>query len=288
MCRETGSSPLSRGIRLAGRGPGAHRRIIPALAGNTRCRRRPFSASTDHPRSRGEYAPQKRDEYNEFGSSPLSRGIRPARIGEKLRRGIIPALAGNTSPLSAKQSGGRDHPRSRGEYARERAALGVYEGSSPLSRGIPDLGAAGINIGGIIPALAGNTDSARVVLAEVGDHPRSRGEYATVWPAVTFCPGSSPLSRGIPDSDVEDSRGGGIIPALAGNTFGVWCSWGSSSDHPRSRGEYPEPRYGDEFTAGSSPLSRGIRDPAVLAGPSRRIIPALAGNTTHSCNAADK
>ena len=138
MCRETGSSPLSRGIRLAGRGPGAHRRIIPALAGNTRCRRRPFSASTDHPRSRGEYAPQKRDEYNEFGSSPLSRGIRPARIGEKLRRGIIPALAGNTSPLSAKQSGGRDHPRSRGEYIRPRSCSSTHTGSSPLSRGIRD------------------------------------------------------------------------------------------------------------------------------------------------------
>ena len=258
MCRETGSSPLSRGIRLAGRGPGAHRRIIPALAGNTRCRRRPFSASTDHPRSRGEYAPQKRDEYNEFGSSPLSRGIRPARIGEKLRRGIIPALAGNTSPLSAKQSGGRDHPRSRGEYARERAALGVYEGSSPLSRGIlyphfyADLPSR------IIPALAGNTRPWGGRYQHWWDHPRSRGEYRLGEGRTRRGRGSSPLSRGIRDRLASCYFLPRIIPALAGNTrlrrrrFPGW--W----DHPRSRGEYVWGLVQLGIQFGSSPLSRGI------------------------------
>ena len=53
----------------------------------------------------------------------------------------------------------------------------------------------------------------------------------------------------------------------------------AAADHPRSRGEYPLGILAAVTDYGSSPLSRGIRDPTVLAGPSRRIIPALAGNT---------
>ena len=136
MCRETGSSPLSRGIRPVPGRFAATPWIIPALAGNT-------------------WGGPGRMVGG--GSSPLSRGIRPARIGEKLRRGIIPALAGNTSPLSAKQSGGRDHPRSRGEYITRSPRTTRESGSSPLSRGILETTTDPEDCRGIIPALAGNT-----------------------------------------------------------------------------------------------------------------------------------
>ena len=51
-------------------------------------------------------------------------------------RGIIPALAGNTSRMWAVIIRAGDHPRSRGEYDRWVTRAGTVAGSSPLSRGI--------------------------------------------------------------------------------------------------------------------------------------------------------
>ena len=50
-------------------------------------------------------------------------------------------------------------------------------------------------------------------------------------------------------------------------------------DHPRSRGEYGWQVAGRVITAGSSPLSRGIRGRVGLPMGRVGIIPALAGNT---------
>ena len=71
---------------------------------------------------------------------------------------------------------------------------------------------------GIIPALAGNTSPSSPPPSWAEDHPRSRGEYRAmmVFPSLVW--GSSPLSRGIRERCCHRSRGGGIIPALAGNT----------------------------------------------------------------------
>ena len=73
--RANGSSPLSRGILHRGPAPTASKRIIPALAGNTRPRRQHRRGSLDHPRSRGEYSFSHQDAVHAAGSSPLSRGI---------------------------------------------------------------------------------------------------------------------------------------------------------------------------------------------------------------------
>ena len=70
-----------------------------------------------------------------------------------------------------------------------------------------------------------------------------------------------------------------IIPALAGNTSLVRLSNKPFKDHPRSRGEYPMIAMRELRSAGSSPLSRGIRGPLALPTPANGIIPALAGNT---------
>ena len=153
------------------------------------------------------------------------------------------------------------------------------EGSSPLSRGIrlwspPHGGAVGI-----IPALAGNTRPCRRCGWRWRDHPRSRGEYRVRPSGSSMKSGSSPLSRGIPDPDVEDSRGGGIIPALAGNTSFPGLISRNTRDHPRSRGEYTQQRPPARHHAGSSPLSRGILLGLVAGLVILGIIPALAGNT---------
>ena len=131
----------------------------------------------------------------------------------------------------------------------------------------------------IIPALAGNT----VAEGESGvggwDHPRSRGEYTAPWLGFGNSWGSSPLSRGIPGQPSGKYSLPGIIPALAGNTFGSRPLRRLPADHPRSRGEYPLRQSRTSAIHGSSPLSRGILDPERNLGLVHGIIPALAGNT---------
>ncbi len=111
-----GSSPLSRGILLGAVTKDPPEGIIPALAGNTAGARSSCQGARDHPRSRGEYRAGGEVLSLVFGSSPLSRGIRGAPRRRRLRRGIIPALAGNTPGSHQAVLPHPDHPRSRGEY----------------------------------------------------------------------------------------------------------------------------------------------------------------------------
>ena len=217
LCAQ-GSSPLSRGIHCLFVAHDDSFRIIPALAGNTCNSVGQIYRRTDHPRSRGEY-------------------VIPPVFHHVIVR-IIPALAGNTTFFLVLIGSIEDHPRSRGEYQAAINKVRGWEGSSPLSRGIPWARADLLLREGIIPALAGNTvpppsgsGGGRIIPALAGntsarqgrprqqqDHPRSRGEYPRHRRRVLWPHGSSPLSRGIlplPLAPIYPER---IIPALAGNT----------------------------------------------------------------------
>ena len=213
------------------------------------------------------------------GSSPLSRGIHIDGPPVGVRGWIIPALAGNTDISSRACTSSWDHPRSRGEYNSALTVLLPPAGSSPLSRGIrfPVTGRRPFHR--IIPALAGNTCLVSSGLDKQSDHPRSRGEYAPGLKKRRGPLGSSPLSRGIPATPVGLPTAIRIIPALAGNTVSAPVRIKSRADHPRSRGEYVQPRRRRRPVRGSSPLSRGIRVTTELANSTDGIIPALAGNT---------
>ena len=192
-----GSSPLSRGIRKPDHLPLMVDGIIPALAGNTSYISCGVHPPRDHPRSRGEYGPELTRIRPDLGSSPLSRGIRSEGSRRMLPKRIIPALAGNTPDRRHEGRIHRDHPRSRGEYLRVPHPDGGQQGSSPLSRGIPEGRRGDYSADRIIPALAGNTWSRSFCLLSGWDHPRSRGEYADPGPWSPLAGGSSPLSRGI-------------------------------------------------------------------------------------------
>ena len=155
----------------------------------------------------------------------------------------------------------------------------IFPGSSPLSRGIRPRCRAENDDHGIIPALAGNTRHSNNPYGEPGDHPRSRGEYQALRILDSLPEGSSPLSRGIPPTAPLGATGGGIIPALAGNTHGARPDSEPPEDHPRSRGEYEQSVRRTRFGQGSSPLSRGILTLKQPFENLSRIIPALAGNT---------
>ena len=132
---------------------------------------------------------------------------------------------------------------------------------------------------GIIPALAGNTESWGCGRYEHQDHPRSRGEYIHECRGGGPHGGSSPLSRGIRGTIGPRMTCPGIIPALAGNTGSQKATDQVGRDHPRSRGEYQALLDPVVLTAGSSPLSRGIPVGGSGCGLDPGIIPALAGNT---------
>ena len=173
----------------------------------------------------------------------------------------------------------QDHPRSRGEYMTTEGPRSLSQGSSPLSRGIPE----GLGPGGpgdrIIPALAGNTERVGGALDCGGDHPRSRGEYKAESSIRLNLKGSSPLSRGILGPGTVYDVNSRIIPALAGNTHDFLAERLDVRDHPRSRGEYNRGKHELPEHGGSSPLSRGIRVAIRPDVETARIIPALAGNT---------
>ena len=153
-----------------------------------------------------------------------------------------------------------DHPRSRGEYCQWMSCHMTGQGSSPLSRGILELGWDCDAQRRIIPALAGNTGPRASPSGGRADHPRSRGEYQGAPAHDIKCLGSSPLSRGILLHPLRKLLPLRIIPALAGNTSQDAPESILRADHPRSRGEYRTSRPSTLSGGGSSPLSRGIQN----------------------------
>ena len=151
----------------------------------------------DHPRSRGEYLNWLVAAGEGEGSSPLARGIcgELEVMGPAL--GIIPARAGNIPASCLRYCHDRDHPRSRGEYGQTQGWIGTTRGSSPLARGISSSQTHNLFWLGIIPARAGNIKTIWSNSLTDGDHPRSRGEYATLLIIIRRFAGSSPLARGI-------------------------------------------------------------------------------------------
>ena len=91
------------------------------------------------------------------GSSPLTRGKHDLRDRLSPEDRLIPAHAGKT--LLRKRMGGAAaaHPRSRGENTRSWSDVTALAGSSPLTRGKPQLLADGIVQARLIPAHAGKT-----------------------------------------------------------------------------------------------------------------------------------
>ncbi len=154
---ESGSSPRLRGTHAARLRNAVVRRIIPALAGNTIPAGSRNSNRRDHPRACGEHSTPPMSATLSTGSSPRLRGTPAAVWFYPVRRGIIPALAGNTDGACAQCGMVRDHPRACGEHSKGKDKAKPVVGSSPRLRGTRRRHALGHRIAGIIPALAGNT-----------------------------------------------------------------------------------------------------------------------------------
>ena len=193
------------------------------------------------------------------GSSPLARGtpdVVPAGAGGHR---FIPARAGNTVGMFARQTG--------------------KTGSSPLARGTRTRAASPWRRARFIPARAGNTLRQPRPFAQPSVHPRSRGEHCPTSPDGSSPNGSSPLARGTHQERRHERHDPRFIPARAGNTRPARTARTATRVHPRSRGEHAGEII--EFGAedGSSPLARGTRVVEPHVNPDGRFIPARAGNT---------
>ena len=261
-----GSSPLARGLPGLPAGLSAPAGIIPARAGFTPRAPARSRGCGDHPRSRGVYHALYVKTADGDGSSPLARGLLTADDVIREGNGIIPARAGFTGNPQPCHPGLRDHPRSRGVYGSTGEAMASSSGSSPLARGLPRVGPHSAERPRIIPARAGFTQVDREPLLTVRDHPRSRGVYAGASLSSMRTRGSSPLARGLPFMIALFLSSWGIIPARAGFTARRQPGACRTTDHPRSRGVYPETCTNRTSPSGSSPLARGLLVSAIAEG----------------------
>ena len=153
------------------------------------------------------------------------------------------------------------------------------EGSSPLTRGKrPRRHQRGYGLG-LIPAHAGKTGPPRRSAGRSRAHPRSRGENRSGLLSATMRTGSSPLTRGKRDLVGIVKVVSRLIPAHAGKTRSVASMSTVRPAHPRSRGENHIECVAAVQFGGSSPLTRGKRDPAADRTNRGRLIPAHAGKT---------
>ena len=91
--------------------------------------------------------------------------------------------------------------------------------------------------------------------------------------------GSSPLTRGKPRPRLRSRSRQRLIPAHAGKTLTAESCSAASTAHPRSRGENICVHRGPHNGLGSSPLTRGKRNPSTSSAAAARLIPAHAGKT---------
>ena len=274
-----GSSPLTRGKRIAVAGQRPRWRLIPAHAGKTAAVRRRPGRVRAHPRSRGENSFRAVAGGRGLGSSPLTRGKRVRFRGRRPGGGLIPAHAGKTPVVGVEVVSTWAHPRSRGENHGLGVVPVIPSGSSPLTRGKRRSRRSAVTRRGLIPAHAGKTLRHARSAQIAGAHPRSRGENVRPWHAGRSRGGSSPLTRGKPDSRTWHYVDSGLIPAHAGKTLSATSSQCVDWAHPRSRGENRSNVGPGAPVAGSSPLTRGKPERGRGRQRGHRLIPAHAGKT---------
>ena len=91
--------------------------------------------------------------------------------------------------------------------------------------------------------------------------------------------GSSPLTRGALQVEIDNGMVTGLIPAHAGSTRRFCFYFFASRAHPRSRGEHFLCMSSTFRSVGSSPLTRGARRRTFTGDRPNGLIPAHAGST---------
>ena len=254
-------------------------RFIPAGAGNTSALFRSILRISVHPRGCGEHFSTTSTPSDSTGSSPRVRGTRARFPGRGGVFRFIPAGAGNTSTFSRALRTASVHPRGCGEHGICGTTAFPSAGSSPRVRGTLFRISTKPFLYRFIPAGAGNTRLIVESLPHMTVHPRGCGEHDKAWSSRGPRFGSSPRVRGTLRPTPTLSENNRFIPAGAGNTVTDSANPPSASVHPRGCGEHQSIQFLPHTAPGSSPRVRGTRHWVFQDAPSRRFIPAGAGNT---------
>ena len=132
----------------------------------------------------------------------------------------------------------------------------------------------------LIPACAGKTTCARVIVSVMGAHPRVCGENKQNQTKTLKMTGSSPRVRGKRRDRHRRAPGPRLIPACAGKTAERQPSYPEPRAHPRVCGENGCSLWLAEALPGSSPRVRGKPGLGTALASNIGLIPACAGKTT--------
>ena len=152
-------------------------------------------------------------------------------------------------------------------------------GSSPLTRGKLFPFQSENSLIGLIPTHAGKTELDRGAVVDTWAHPHSRGENGRRRFAPGTPVGSSPLTRGKHRPTLPCLARYGLIPTHAGKTYTVPPTYLGLPAHPHSRGENSNNAATTCRVPGSSPLTRGKRQPGAPQRTVQGLIPTHAGKT---------
>ena len=217
--------------------------------------------------------------FSIVGSSPRVRGTRVRPRDPDAARRFIPACAGNSSARSPWPPASTVHPRVCGELGPWSAEASANAGSSPRVRGTLARRRRSTGRHRFIPACAGNSPIRAHAATSGTVHPRVCGELILRCQLDSSPVGSSPRVRGTLGAPRRRCRCRRFIPACAGNSWSCPRPPSPRPVHPRVCGELILRCQLDSSPVGSSPRVRGTRAPRAVSPPSRRFIPACAGNS---------
>ena len=155
----------------------------------------------------------------------------------RMLNGLIPAYAGKTSRNRTELKRHQAHPRVCGENRPLLAPYLPLGGSSPRMRGKPFLRALQIRCTGLIPAYAGKTSAAGLLIRFKPAHPRVCGENLPSPENQSAEAGSSPRMRGKRGRVSVECGLERLIPAYAGKTNKGKVPELQRRAHPRVCGE---------------------------------------------------
>ncbi len=275
--RGKGPSPRTRGNPLRCAARILVNRTIPADAGEPWQRGKKPRRCRDHPRGRGGTLAKTSLLNHLQGPSPRTRGNRQQDEQGAVRRGTIPADAGEPGRPARADLARWDHPRGRGGTGGIALWQASLKGPSPRTRGNLDRNRGRQRWIGTIPADAGEPRAASRRRAAWLDHPRGRGGTD----AQCACPGPakgpSPRTRGNQSPATSLLALHGTIPADAGEPRPSSNASGVYRDHPRGRGGTERTRTVTPRKMGPSPRTRGNLTVIKQSNPPRGTIPADAG-----------
>ena len=211
------------------------------------------------------------------GLSPPTRGIRNGDEAHSGKGRSIPAYAGDPILSTRAFTSSRVYPRLRGGSYYRVSVWAHNPGLSPPTRGIHYLNAIARDIGGSIPAYAGDPNRAAALLRPVKVYPRLRGGSKPRIAVQHNRGGLSPPTRGILYPNSVTGGKPRSIPAYAGDPRSHLGLSIILPVYPRLRGGSYLGNSRSIVSSGLSPPTRGIPPNPVKPNKVKGLSPPTRG-----------